>query len=413
MKSNTTRKMQAFVLAAAIVAIVPGSVAQQYQQPAAAPAQAQAAAPQAPASFCGNRPLCYEGMDFAATIVDFRTSTDGYNRKVLDAILRFQNKTNQVLSLAYVDGSASALDDRGNRYGLNAAYGGVRGMGVTNGNNLDTKFMLGPGSTGDVRFELLWQPPANAIVGVNYEMELDIREMNRVEGNQWTFGGETLMHYQGLANGVAGAAPASSFASGGAAPAGAAGYAPAGTSLTSSSSQPGCPPATSATAANAANTAASQNANAQANMANAQNAIANLKSMFGSKKAAATTASASAPCVPASGAAGSGYAMPAASNGPASNTNYVTPAAVNASSPQAVNAATPATANATAKAAVKPNTASSATAASTLRPAVATRPVSAPATAQVAKPSPAKPAPVVPAAKKTVDTSTTQTTSPK
>jgi len=418
MKTITTRKMQAFVLAAAIVAIAPGSMAQQYQQPAAAPMQA--AAPAAPGSFCGNRPLCYEGMDFAATIVDFRTSTDNYNRKVLDAILRFQNKTNQVISLAYVDGSASALDDRGNRFGLNAAYGGVRGMGVTNGNNLDTKFMVGPGGTGDVRFELLWQPPANAIVGVNYELELDIREMNRVEGNQWTFGGETLMHYQGLANGVAGAAPASSFASTGAAPASGAmpasgsAFAPTGAALTSSASQPGCPPATGSTLANAANSVGAQNANTQATMANAQSAVANFKSMFGSKKAAAapaTTANASAPCVPSSGAASSGYVMPAASS-----PGYVTAPSASGSPVQAVGATSPVTANTTAKAAVKASavsTTSSARPVVATKPAVATRPVNAPATAQAAKPAPAKPSPLIPAAKKTVDTPATQTTSPR
>src|SRR5579871_5625749 len=142
-----------FVLASAILLMVPAVIAQQASMP-----QQQGAAPAAPPSFCGNRPGCYEGMDFAATVVDFRTS-DANGVKVIDAIVRFQNKTNQVISLAYVDGSAFALDDRANRYGLNGYGGnGIRGMGVFYGNNVDSKFVLSPGGTGDVRFELLCRP---------------------------------------------------------------------------------------------------------------------------------------------------------------------------------------------------------------------------------------------------------------
>jgi hypothetical protein len=213
MTNLTARKLYAFAIVALIGLSVPSALPQRTQQAGAA--QTQTAAP-AQGSFCGSNPLCYESADFAATVTQFRTSTDASGNKLLDAILHFQNKTNQTVSLGYVDGSGSGLDDRGNRYGLNVGWGGVRGMGVISGNNLNPSFVLPPAGSGDVRFELIWvRPPSTAIIGVNYEIELDIREMNRAEANQWVLGSETLMHYQGLVNGVA--APVSSYNSAGAA----------------------------------------------------------------------------------------------------------------------------------------------------------------------------------------------------
>jgi len=110
------------VLLALLVAFgaAPAAIAGQAQAPAAAPAPAQAApaqaAPQIP-SFCGNQPLCTESPDFAATITDFRTSTAG-QWKVIDVVVRFQNKINQPIILGYVNGSLDATDDQGNRYGM-------------------------------------------------------------------------------------------------------------------------------------------------------------------------------------------------------------------------------------------------------------------------------------------------------
>src|SRR5262249_43228412 len=66
-------------------------------------------------SACGNQPLCYDTPDFAVAVVDFRMSMSR-GAKVMDATLRFVNKTNQPLILGYLDGSAMGLDDQGNRY---------------------------------------------------------------------------------------------------------------------------------------------------------------------------------------------------------------------------------------------------------------------------------------------------------
>jgi hypothetical protein len=215
MKNATVRKAL-LVLAAARVSVVPAMLAQVTQPQASQPQQnVQAMQPaSAPASFCANRPLCYEANDFVATVSEFRTSVDGRGTKILDAMVHFQNKTNQPISLGYVDGSGSAIDDMGNRFALSTWQGGVRGIGVVAGNNMDPKFALPAGGGGDARFELWW-PPAGHPSGVNYEMELSIREINRIEGNQWTLGDESLIHYQGLANGMGVAPVSGSTVSGG------------------------------------------------------------------------------------------------------------------------------------------------------------------------------------------------------
>jgi hypothetical protein len=333
------RKMQILAFAAAIGFAVPSIFAQARRpskQPAAQPQQinqqqtsneTQSTPVAAQTSLCANRPLCYEGNDFVATVTEFRTSTDQRGIRIIDAMMHFQNKSNQQISLGYVEGSGSAIDDMGNRLALNSYNGGVRGMGIVTGNNVDPKFSLPPGGGGDARFELYWMP-GGKLSGVNYEMELSIREMNRVEGNQWTLGDETLLHYQGLANGM-GVAPLSNVNSAGMGSAGmgSAGMA-SGTGATSTvgsavnaftpgqanasmptaqpmmvaSGQP-CPPGarTPGTLANVANTAGAQNDTANNAVNNASAAISNLGSIFARKKkpaAAPATANAAAPCTP-------------------------------------------------------------------------------------------------------------------
>lgn len=359
MKHATIVKIQVLALAAVMASSSTAILAQRSKQAKAVPTQtapdpsqaqaapdptqAQAAPTAAQNSVCGNQARCYETTDFAATITQFRVSVDAWQNKVLDVMMHFQNKTNQLLSLGYVDGSASGLDDRGNRFGMNTANGGVRGIGIVAGNNMDPKFTLQPGGSGDARFELYW-PPRGQIAGVQYEVELSIREINRVEGNQWMLGNESLLHYDGLTNG-AGVAGASGSVGMGSAFSGNAATAPAGvgtvpanaantsggmarvSSLTSafvpnqatasaSPTQP-CPPGTAAAPsklASVANTAGQQNATANNAVTNATSAISSLGSLFGHKKPAAapaTTTASATPCVAATNTAVNPLATPA------------------------------------------------------------------------------------------------------
>jgi hypothetical protein len=365
--------------------------------------QAQIAAPAAGTaqnSFCGNQALCYEANDFAATITDFRTSTQG-GFKVIDVIVRFQNKINQPLALGYLAGSGTALDDRGNRY---IVYGGngFRGIGQVYGNNFDPKFSLRPGGYGDAQFELMWAP-GQTVYGLTFELNLTVDEIQTVEGNQHTLGGEFPLHFRGLANGVTGGAPgqATSFASQG-----------QGTA----SSIPGLPPCgTTATLANAANSSGVQvPASANTAVSNATTTFSNLGSLFKKKAAAPAPAAAqntasAAPCAPAATGAGTTSATTMTPG-----TTSMSPANGTATQSAGATAKTSTTTTAPAPAAKTATTRNTTTAATTTAttakpvPVVAKAPVVQPAPAvkkPVATTAPQKPAAPTPAVQKSTATS--------
>ncbi|MGC4051778.1 MAG: hypothetical protein QM757_20730 [Paludibaculum sp.] len=144
---------------------------------------------------CGGRNACAEVTPFLATINDFRTSTSG-RYKVLTTSIRFQNKTNRPLILGYVSGSGVAIDDQGNRYGAST----IRGIGEISGRNADSKFVLQPGEASDGRFELIWEPTRGVVFGLSFELELTVREIVPLPGNQIRLGTEHALHFKALTN---------------------------------------------------------------------------------------------------------------------------------------------------------------------------------------------------------------------
>lgn len=180
------------------------------------PGPRAAAPPVRPPSICGNNPRCAEVTPFAATITDFRTSSAG-SARVVSLTVRFQNKTAQPLILAYLQGSGLILDDQGNRYGV---YGqnGVRGIGQITGNTFDPKFVLQPGEASDARFELGWRPSqGNQIYGTIYDLNLSVREIEPLAGDQYRLGKEHALEVRGLTSATA-APVAGAPAGGGATP---------------------------------------------------------------------------------------------------------------------------------------------------------------------------------------------------
>jgi hypothetical protein len=278
-------------------------------QAAAAPQAAPAVQSAQPASICSGRAGCYETTDFAAVMTDFRLSMNG-GWKLIDTTLHFQNKTNQPLILGYTEGSAMAIDDQGNRYGLAGQPNAVRGIGRIQGNSIDAKFSLPPGGGGDTMFELAWAP-GNATQGVNFELDLSIREVKALEGQQFSLAGETPLQFRGLANGMFAGSTAGTTA--GSAGVGGAGLLGTSGTATNGGALPVCGSGSSGLSSVAANANAigGQNVPASANstISNASAQISNLKSMFHKKAAVApatpAVASAATPCVPATSATGS------------------------------------------------------------------------------------------------------------
>lgn len=149
------------------------------------------------AAGCQGVSLCQDEGAFTAQLADVRTSTAGRFR-VVSATLHIVNRRAAPLVLGYVVGSGIVTDDRGNRYtvAVNTATG-VRGIGLINASTFDPRFVLQPGESGDVRFEFLWQP-GRQIFGTVFGMDLSLREIEPLPGNQFRLAREHLVHFDGL-----------------------------------------------------------------------------------------------------------------------------------------------------------------------------------------------------------------------
>jgi hypothetical protein len=164
-----------------------------------------AAAQSAPV--CGNQPLCTETLSFAARITDFQALLQNRNSKILTVRLSLQNKLGRPLVLGYVSGTGIATDDRGNRY-VPSGERAVQGIGLIQGNAADSKFVLQPGETSDARFEFVWNTSGQEIFGLAFQLELALREINVLPGNQLQLGAERALRFTGLASREATAASA-------------------------------------------------------------------------------------------------------------------------------------------------------------------------------------------------------------
>jgi serine/threonine protein kinase len=154
------------------------------------------AKPQPFVSVCGGNPRCVQVSTFVATATDLRESVIGGGSdptRVVGLTVRFRNTTGSALILGYVSGSGIVTDDRGNRYTTNS----VRGLGVIGGGPIDPKFVLRAGESGDARFEFMWSP-RGTIFGTRFVVELTVREIESVAGNQWRLGQEHSLHFRGF-----------------------------------------------------------------------------------------------------------------------------------------------------------------------------------------------------------------------
>jgi hypothetical protein len=155
---------------------------------------------------CPGEPLCREVPRFSATITDFRVSPSTSGNRPIGLTLRFTNKTAQPLILGYVDGTAAAYDDRGNKYLLQNSSN-LAGIGRIERSRVDPKFALGPGESADARMELNFFVNRNVIVGTAFDVEMSVREIEPMAGGQFQLGREHALSWQSLTNGAGGRAP--------------------------------------------------------------------------------------------------------------------------------------------------------------------------------------------------------------
>lgn len=183
------------------------------------------------AAVCAGQALCQETAAFVVSLGDFRTSKQGSYR-IATATLSFQNKSSAPIILGYVKDSAVAIDELGNRYAASGSND-VRGIGLIERNTFDPKFTLQPGERSDARIELRWYA-ANAAAGVNFDLDLVVREIEALPGQQYRLGKEHALRFSRLSDGAGAravaaaplAVPAAAAAGAGAAPVDACGGSP-------------------------------------------------------------------------------------------------------------------------------------------------------------------------------------------
>jgi hypothetical protein len=160
---------------------------------------------------CPGEPLCRQTSSFTATVTEFRVSPNTLGNRPIQVAVRFTNRTERPLILGYVDRSAAAFDDRGNKYELqNSAK--LTGIGRIERQRFDPKFTLGPGESADARMELNFFVNRNVIVGTGFDLEMSVREIEPLPGNQYRLGREHALSWQHLSNGARGRAPAQAAA---------------------------------------------------------------------------------------------------------------------------------------------------------------------------------------------------------
>lgn len=163
-----------------------------------------AAAP-ASAAGCAGIQHCVDVPKFTAQLSDFR-AIEQSGKRLLIATVKFENKTGQPLTIGYVAGSGSGIDELGNRYTVSDSSA-VRGIGLITSGNLDTRFTLQPGEKADARFELDWNA-YKQIAGVEFKLEMALREIDALPGNQYRAGREHMVSFVGLRDGLVAGAPA-------------------------------------------------------------------------------------------------------------------------------------------------------------------------------------------------------------
>ena len=147
------------------------------------------------ASVCGGNPHCAEVSTFVATVTDMRQSVAGGTR-VISLTVRFRNKSDGPLVLGYVTGSGVITDDRGNRYMVDSYGGmGVRGIGLVSPGSIDPKFTLRAGESADARLEFMWAP-GGRLFGTSFIVELAVREIQPLPGDQWRLGQEHALQFR-------------------------------------------------------------------------------------------------------------------------------------------------------------------------------------------------------------------------
>jgi hypothetical protein len=137
---------------------------------------------------CGGRSNCYDAGLFVAEIVQATPSITKatYDWHTITMNVRFRNKSDQPLVLAYVPATAALSDNFGNSYRSPANSAEVKGMGTIFRGKADPQFVLRPGESRAATFIQSRALPraGNQPIGQTYTLTLPITELEVLYNGQ-------------------------------------------------------------------------------------------------------------------------------------------------------------------------------------------------------------------------------------
>lgn len=174
---------------------------------AAAPAAPAAAAPAAAAAVaapvadpCEGRPNCYATGPFVAE-AQANVSQDATYQHV-SVRVRFRNLTNEPVILAYQQGSASMIDNQGNKYLPVSA----KGIGTVSRSSADAQFVLRPGETRQATIEYRLHK-AGVILGNAFTPDFVVEQLEILPSRQVRSVRDYAVSFTGVGAGSLAAAP--------------------------------------------------------------------------------------------------------------------------------------------------------------------------------------------------------------
>lgn len=147
---------------------------------------------------CDGMAACADVPTMLVTVTEFHPTLSGTPRMV-SATIRFLNKSPRPLGLGYVDQSGVATDDRGNRFLVSGD--GIRGIGLIGASSFDPRLTMQPGEARDGVFQFVWGTDAQGQPGSSWVIELVIREIDIIAGNQFKLGKEHILQFRGFKEG--------------------------------------------------------------------------------------------------------------------------------------------------------------------------------------------------------------------
>jgi hypothetical protein len=195
--------------------------------PAATPASAASA--QVSASLpdaCVGKIRCFDAGPFSAEILTATATREQASRPwhTVSMNVRFTNKTNAPIILAYVVPSGVLIDDLGNRYVPSGAPNDAKGIGKVQARSADPQFVLRPGESRQATLgqaRVMRGTPTATVIGSSYTFNVSIAELEVIYNGQQvrtvrehtlTFPGFALTGGAMAAGPASGAAPASGVA---------------------------------------------------------------------------------------------------------------------------------------------------------------------------------------------------------